>query len=55
MTRLCYECAQVIYDNQGSINIIWENNGQNPVSQAHGSCLQSEKEFMKKRLIMFLS
>lgn len=53
--RLAYESAQIFFDNQGSVGITWQNNGQDPVSQAHGSCLQSEKEFMKKRLIMFLS
>ena len=53
--RLCYECAQIFFDNQGQVGITWQNNGQDPVSQVHGSCLQSEKEFMKKRLIMFLS
>lgn len=53
--RLCYETAQIFFDNQGSVGITWQNNGQDPVSQVHGSCLQSEKEFMKKRLIMFLS
>lgn len=53
--RLCYESAQIFFDNQGSVGITWQNNGQDPVSQVHGSCLQSEKEFMKKRLIMFLS
>ena len=53
--RLAYESAQIFFDNQGSVGITWQNNGQDPVSQVHGSCLQSEKEFMKKRLIMFLS
>lgn len=53
--RLAYESAQIFFDNQGSVGITWQNNGQDPISQAHGSCLQSEKEFMKKRLIMFLS
>ena len=53
--RLAYESAQIFFDNQGSAGITWQNNGQEPISQSHGSCLQSEKEFMKKRLIMFLS
>lgn len=53
--RLAYESAQIFWENAGTVDITWENNGQSPISQSHGSCLQSEKEFMKKRLIMFLS
>lgn len=53
--RLAYESAQIFWENAGTVGVTWENNGQSPISQSHGSCLQSEKEFMKKRLIMFLS
>lgn len=53
--RLCYESAQVFYENRTAIGTSWDNNGQPPITQVHGSCLQSEKEFMKKRLVMFLS
>lgn len=55
VSRLAYECAQIFYDNQNEAGISWTNNGQTPVSQEHGSCLESEIAFMRKRLTMFLS
>ena len=55
VSRLAYECAQIFYDNQNEAGISWTNNGQTPVSQEHGSCLESEIAFMHKRLTMFLS
>lgn len=55
VSRLAYECAQIFYDNQKEAGISWTNNGQPPVSQEHGSCLESEIAFMHKRLTMFLS
>jgi hypothetical protein len=53
--RLAYENAQVIFDNQSDFGGTWTNNGQAPLSQEHGSCLQSEISFMRKRFTMFLS
>ena len=53
--RLAYEDAQVIFDNQSDFGGTWTNNGQAPLSQEHGSCLQSEISFMRKRFTMFLS
>lgn len=53
--RLAYEAAQLFYDNRAEIGRPWSNNGQEPLSQEHGSCLQSEIAFMRKRLIMFIS
>lgn len=53
--RLAYEDAQVIFDNQATLGVEWTNNGQTPLSQEHGSCLESEVSFMRKRLTMFLS
>ena len=53
--RLAYEAAQLFYDNRAEISNNWSNNGQEPLSQEHGSCLQSEIAFMRKRLIMFIS
>ena len=53
--RLAYEAAQLFYDNRAEIGKNWTNNGQEPLSQEHGSCLQSEITFMRKRLIMFIS
>lgn len=53
--RLAYEAAQLFYDNRALINSDWANNNQQPLSQVHGSCLQSEIAFMRKRLIMFIS
>lgn len=53
--RLAYEDAQVIFDNQATLGVEWTNNGQTPLSQEHGSCLESEVAFMRKRLTMFLS
>lgn len=55
VSRLAYECAQIFFDNQKEAGITWTNNGQTPVSQEHGSCLESEIAFMRKRLTMFLS
>lgn len=55
VSRLAYECAQIFFDNQKEAGVTWVNNGQTPVSQEHGSCLESEIAFMRKRLIMFLS
>lgn len=53
--RLAYEAAQLFYDNRAEIGKNWTNNNQEPLSQEHGSCLQSEIAFMRKRLIMFIS
>lgn len=53
--RLAYEAAQLFYDNRAEIGRNWTNNGQEPLTQEHGSCLQSEVAFMRKRLIMFIS
>lgn len=55
VSRLAYECAQIFFDNQKEAGVTWINNGQTPVSQEHGSCLESEIAFMRKRLTMFLS
>lgn len=55
VSRLAYECAQIFFDNQTEAGVTWINNGQTPVSQEHGSCLESEIAFMRKRLTMFLS
>lgn len=55
VSRLAYECAQIFFDNQKEAGVTWTNNGQTPVSQEHGSCLESEIAFMRKRLTMFLS
>lgn len=55
VSRLAYECAQIFFDNQKEAGVTWINNGQTPVSQEHGSCLESEVAFMRKRLTMFLS
>lgn len=55
VARLAYESAQIFFDNQAEAGITWTNNGQSPLSQEHGSCLESEIGFMRKRLIMFLS
>lgn len=55
VSRLAYECAQIFFDNQKEAGVTWANNGQTPVSQEHGSCLESEIAFMRKRLTMFLS
>ena len=55
VSRLAYECAQIFFDNQKEAGVTWVNNGQTPVSQEHGSCLESEVAFMRKRLTMFLS
>lgn len=55
VSRLAYECAQIFFDNQKEAGVTWVNNGQTPVSQEHGSCLESEIAFMRKRLTMFLS
>lgn len=55
VSRLAYECAQIFFDNQKEAGVTWINNGQTPVSQEHGSCLESEITFMRKRLTMFLS
>ena len=55
VSRLAYECAQIFFDNQKEAGVTWINNGQTPVSQEHGSCLESEVAFMHKRLTMFLS
>lgn len=55
VSRLAYECAQIFFDNQKEAGVTWINNGQTPVSQEHGSCLESEVVFMRKRLTMFLS
>lgn len=55
VSRLAYECAQIFFDNQKEAGVTWANNGQIPVSQEHGSCLESEIAFMRKRLTMFLS
>lgn len=55
VARLAYETAQLIYDNRNEAGLEWTNNGQAPLSQEHGSCLESEIAFMRKRLIMFLS
>lgn len=55
VSRLAYECAQIFFDNQKEAGVTWINNGQTPVSQEHGSCLESEIAFMHKRLTMFLS
>lgn len=55
VSRLAYECAQIFFDNQKEAGVTWVNNGQTPVSQEHGSCLESEIAFMRKRFTMFLS
>ena len=47
--KIYYELGQLIY-NTKAIDEFTANRGVNPITQSHGSCIESELSFMEKRL-----
>lgn len=49
--KIYYELGQLIYNNKNKvIPEFTGNNGVDPITQSHGSCIESELSFMEKRL-----
>lgn len=45
-----YETAHVIKNCGASYSFEYTNNGMVPIEQSHGSCLESERQFVKERM-----
>lgn len=45
-----YETAHVIKNCGASYSFEYTNNGMIPIEQSHGSCLESERQFVKERM-----
>ena len=52
--KIYYENAYVIKNCPAKYSFNFTNNNVDPISQSHGSCVQSEKQFVKER-IQFLA
>lgn len=48
-SKIYYELAQLVLDIKAIPT--FRSNDQDPIEQSHGSCINSEKQYMKKRLI----